>query len=182
MGRPELGFPHTLLIPTAAMVGLVWLWVQTPTPHRANALVPLVVGLVVWTLVEYLLHRYLLHRVQPFNAWHLHHHRHPEVPMQTPVVFSLVLVLALASLPALLSANQVWALPLSAGLIAGHGLQEFVHFHLHQRRSPPQKTWFKSRWASHQGHHDQGGEHANFGTLTGFWDSVFRTREHPALD
>lgn len=174
LSRVALGYPQTLLMPTAAVGGLIWLWAQTPTSQWAEVPAPWASGLVVWSLLEYLLHRYVLHHVQPFNAWHLHHHRHPEVPMQTPVLFSLALVLTLAALPAIVAADRVWALAFSAGLIAGHWLQECVHFHLHQRR-PPCASWLKSRWCSHHIHHE-GGELANFGTLTGFWDGIFHTR------
>lgn len=37
-----------------------------------------VLGLVVWTLLEYLIHRFVLHGLDPFRRWHAAHHQRPE--------------------------------------------------------------------------------------------------------
>src|SRR5512141_2253098 len=99
-----LGFPLSLLMPSLAALGMLWLWMRAPAVGWFGGLILMATGLCAWTLLEYLLHRLMLHRVEPFRAWHLQHHLHPDVPMRTPVIFSLMLILPVASLPILLHA------------------------------------------------------------------------------
>jgi dihydroceramide fatty acyl 2-hydroxylase len=180
LGLVPLGFPQSLLIPSGAASVMIWLWMRTPAAlgmsgesSWTSGLMLLAAGLTVWTLLEYLLHRFMLHGVEPFRRWHLQHHLHPDVPMRTPILFSLTLVLALAILPALLSADMGFAAPFSCGLILGHLLQEVVHHRLHKSLLPS-GNWIKARWRHHDFHHHHD-EHSNYGTLTGFWDGIFIT-------
>jgi hypothetical protein len=54
----------------------------------------------------HLLHRLMLHRVEPFRGWHLQHHLHPDMPMRTPGMFSLMLIVPVAGLPILLHTHR----------------------------------------------------------------------------
>jgi cyclopropane-fatty-acyl-phospholipid synthase len=132
-----------------------------------------VAGLCAWTLLEYLLHRLMLHRVEPFRGWHLQHHLHPDVPMRTPVIFSLMLILPVAGLPIVLRTAMGPAAAFSFGLLVGHLLQEIVHHRLHMA-SCPASSWLSARWRAHDFHHHRD-EHVDFGTLGGFWDRVLQT-------
>ncbi len=171
--KVTLGFPQSLLIPTITVFVMAWLWVLTPAINWINGLALLVAGLAAWTLLEYLLHRFMLHGVEPLKVWHLQHHLHPDVPMRTPLAFSLTLLLAVVILPTLVRDEIGFAVPFSCGLIVGHLLQEVVHHQLHKSTSSS-RAWLKTRCHHHHVHH-HGYERANYGTLTGFWDSLFNT-------
>jgi sterol desaturase/sphingolipid hydroxylase (fatty acid hydroxylase superfamily) len=119
------------------------------------------------------MHRILLHRVESFRGCHLGHHLHPDVPMRTPVIFSVILILPVASLPILLHALAGPAAAFSLGLLVGHLLQEFVHHRLHTATHPV-SPWLFARWREHDYHHRRD-EHVAYGTLTGFWDGVLGT-------
>lgn len=168
-----LGFPHSLLMPSLAALGMLWLWMRAPDVGRLGALILMAAGLCAWTLLEYLLHRLVLHRVEPFKGWHQQHHLHPDVPMRTPVMFSLMLILPVAGLPILLHTDMASAAAFSFGLLVGHLLQEIVHHRLHMATRPG-SPWLSARWREHDFHHHRN-EHLAFGTLNGFWDAVLET-------
>jgi dihydroceramide fatty acyl 2-hydroxylase len=168
-----LGFPQSLLMPSAAALGMLWLGLRAPAVGRLGDLITMAAGLCAWTLLEYLLHRLMLHRVDPFRSWHLQHHLHPEVPMRTPVIFSLMLILPVACLPILLHNYMGAAAAFSFGLLVGHLLQEVVHHRLHMAKIPAGRC-LSARWREHDFHHHRN-EHVAYGTLTGFWDGVLET-------
>ena len=131
-----LGFPQTLLMPSVAVLGMLWLWTRSPTIGWLIGTGLVATGLCAWTLLEYLLHRLMLHRVEPFRSWHLQHHLNPDVPMRTPAMFSAMLILPVASFPLLLHSLMGPAAALSFGVLAGHLLQEIVHHQLHMATRP----------------------------------------------
>ncbi len=176
-----LAYPHVLLLPAGMVLAMAWLWLGLPLaagpvfwPDRLLPGLALAVGLFGWTLLEYLLHRCFLHGVEPFRAWHRLHHQQPDLPMRTPLLFSLPLLVALVGLPVGLLADLRLALPLSGGLLLGHLLQEIVHHRLHQPLAPAAGAWWRRCWQQHQRHH-HGHEEANFGTLSAGWDRLFGT-------
>lgn len=170
--RWTLGFPQSLLPPLlAAIASVVW-WSAGERAGGAATLVLVALGLVLWTLVEYLLHRFVLHGLDPFRAWHLEHHLDPDVPIRIPFVFSLGLVLPVLALPAIVFGDAALAAPLSIGLFAGHAAQESTHHLIHATRGGG--AWLAARRREHVFHHEVS-EAAAYGTLTGFWDRVFGT-------
>lgn len=171
---PTFAFPQSVLIPSAAVGVLAGLWLRMAGSGWSAGLGALLAGLAVWTLVEYVLHRFILHGVEPFRSWHLEHHRVPDVPMRTPVLFSLMLVLTLAVLPPLLWGDTGLAMALSGGLILGHLGQELVHYHLH-RAMPRRQGWLAARWRHHDFHHHDD-DCLAFGTLASFWDRLLGTQ------
>ena len=103
----------------------------------------------------------------------MQHHKHPDVPMRTPMVFSAMLILPVVTLPILLHTRMSPAAAFSLGLLGGHLLQEIVHHRLHMATHPV-NAWLLERWRAHAFHH-QRNEHVAYGTLTGFWDAVLGT-------
>jgi dihydroceramide fatty acyl 2-hydroxylase len=168
-----LGFSRSLLMPSVAALGMLWLWLRAPAAGLMGGLLLGAVGLCTWTLLEYLLHRFMLHRVEPFRGWHLQHHLQSDVPMRTPVLFSLMLILPVAGLPILLHTHRSLAAALSCGVLVGHLLQEVVHHRLH-KATVPTSPWLSTRWREHDLHHHRN-ERVAYGTLTGFWDVVCKT-------
>lgn len=171
---PAFAFPRSVLIPSAVLGVLAGLWLRMAAIGWSAGLGAVLAGLAAWTLAEYLLHRFILHGIEPFKHWHLEHHRQPDVPMRTPVLFSLMLVLALAVLPPLLWADTGLALGFSCGLIVGHLTQELVHYRLHLA-APCTQGWLAARWRHHDFHHHDNDSLA-FGTLGSFWDRLLGTQ------
>ncbi len=168
-----LAYPYTLLAPGAAFLTMLGVGLQASAAAPQRALALLAGGLLAWTLLEYLLHRFVLHGFGPFRRWHAEHHRQPDVPLRTPLAFSVPLLLLLVALPYLLSGAWPVAAPLSGGLLLGQLMQETVH-HLAHRAPPSAGRWLAARRAQHLFHHLQD-ERRAFGTLTAVWDRLFGT-------
>ncbi len=169
-GRVALGYPASLTVAGAGIAVAVHVLAETGLPAWL-ALVLMAGGFALWTLLEYLLHRFVLHGLEPFRAWHEHHHRLPDEPIRIPLAFSVPLALVLLVAPALLLRNVAFGASLSAGLLAGELVQELIHDRLHRGRSG---GWLGVRRAHHGFHHVQDAQRA-FGTLSGFWDRLLGT-------
>ena len=173
MLRVALAYPASLAVPCAGLVVLAMNWPVEVLGDQGLASFSVgLAGVAAWTLTEYVLHRWMLHGVEPFRRWHLAHHRHAGVAIRVPVLFSVLLVLAVVGLPALLSGGSAFAAPLSAGMLLGNVLQESVHHRLHDTR--PLGSWLEARRRLHGFHHFRD-ERRGYGTLTDFWDHVFGT-------
>lgn len=148
-------------------------------------------GIVMWSLLEYLLHRYVLHGVAPFTQWHGRHHQHPRALIATPTALSLSLFLVLTTLPACLLLGDWPAVALTLGLLSGYLVYSLTHHATHH--STP--TWIRhNAWLSrrrichamhHAAHHLEARGEActlcHFGVSNSFWDTVFGTNTltHP---
>ena len=173
MLRVALAYPASLAVPCAGLVVLAMNWPVEVLGDQGLASFSVgLAGVAAWTLTEYVLHRWMLHGVEPFRRWHLVHHRDAAMPIRVPVLFSVLLVLAVVGLPALLSGGSAFAAPLSAGMLLGNVLQESVHHRLHDTR--PLGSWLEARRRLHGFHHFRD-ERRGYGTLTDFWDRIFGT-------
>ena len=143
------------------------------------------VGLIVWTLAEYLLHRYLFHytprtprQERIFFLFHGVHHYQPQdktrLVMPLPVSIPLALLfygLFYVILASLLGAPQ-WVNPVMTGFIIGYLAYDLTHYATHH---------FPMRWGflrfvkrHHMTHHYKTPE-ARFGVSSPLWDFVFGT-------
>ncbi|HQZ01549.1 MAG TPA: sterol desaturase family protein [Thauera sp.] len=202
--RVALPYPASLAVPALGLcaLGLMWPSAIGPSAIGPNAIGPnaiepaaavpdtmgpwlaaaaVLAGLAAWTLLEYVLHRVLMHHVEPFRTWHLAHHRNPAEPIRVPLVFSLVLVVAVIGLPlaalTLLGVDGGLALVFSAGLLLGDVLQQTVHQRLHPQpvSGPGLARLHLARLRVHHGYHHFVDEERAFGTLTAFWDRCLGT-------
>ncbi|TAL90982.1 MAG: fatty acid hydroxylase family protein [Rhodanobacter sp.] len=132
----------------------------------------LVLGLFVFSFIEYLIHRWLFHTHIPlFEQGHRMHHEHPLGYDSLPFFLPPIVLLALAGL-------LVWLMPLGfALLLAGsitlgyitYGLSHFIIHHVRFKQP------LLRRWAgAHHVHHYH--PETNFGVTTLLWDIVFGTR------
>lgn len=130
------------------------------------------VGLLSWSLLEYVGHRWLYHKGRtPAHAGHRIHHQSPEMLIAMPwfVVTALFM-----SLWYFLSYRL--QLPFVSGLLAGlltgfvlYGLfHHVIHHHFHFRN--PLYRKLKSQHVIHHQFPD-----VNFGVTSHFWDHVFGT-------
>lgn len=128
-----------------------------------------VLGLVLWTFLEYWVHRLLFHRF--FRAAHDLHHDQPggydAVPawMTMPIHVALLCALAYAS-----------ALGVFVGMEIGYLLYILTHDKIHH--SATKRGWLRRRWQHHRLHHQ--GVEANFGVAVHWWDRVFGTYIDPS--
>jgi len=139
-----------------------------------------VLGIVFWSLGEYLLHRFVFH-LQPDNRWgqRLHfiihgvHHDYPHDPMRLVMPPSVSIPLALAfwfGFRAVL--GPAWALPAFAGFLVGYLAYDMTHYHLHHHRSRNRLSLALRRY--HYRHHFQQSDRG-FGVTSPLWDRIFRT-------
>ena len=137
-------------------------------------------GLVAWSLAEYLLHRFVFH-FEPDTRWgrRLHfiihgvHHDYPHDPMRLVMPPSVSVPLAiLVFLGFRLLVGPVWSLPFFAGFLVGYLIYDMTHFHIHHHRSDNQLSLALRRY--HYRHHFQQSDRG-YGVTSSLWDRVFRT-------
>jgi sterol desaturase/sphingolipid hydroxylase (fatty acid hydroxylase superfamily) len=140
----------------------------------------LALGLVAWTLAEYLLHRFVFH-FEPDTRWgrRLHfiihgvHHDYPHDPMRLVMPPSVSVPLAvLVFLGFRLLLGPAWSLPFFAGFLIGYLIYDMTHYHIHHHRSENKLSLALRRY--HYRHHFQQADRG-FGVTSSVWDRVFRT-------
>ena len=139
-----------------------------------------VLGLLIWTLVEYVMHRFIFH-YEPKSCWgkRLHfllhgvHHDYPQDASRLvlPPVVSVPLACIFYGLFAVVF--QYLAPAAFAGLLLGYLCYDMIHYathHLPMKRGVG--PWLKQY---HMRHHYKD-EHNGYGVSSPLWDYVFRTR------
>lgn len=130
-------------------------------------------GVVTWTLVEYLLHRFIFHHLPVLSDLHERHHHRPLELIGTPAWVSVCASVLGFAVPLYLLVGAEPAAALTSGLMTGYLAYVFVHYATHHFEVQPDSYLYRAR-LRHAAHHYRGGE-ANFGVTTGFWDQVFGT-------
>jgi 4-hydroxysphinganine ceramide fatty acyl 2-hydroxylase len=173
--------PVTPLIIYLPVIGYMLYVAMGPRALSIGAVAGLVVlGLFIWSLVEYTMHRWIFH-YEPKSWWgkRLHfllhgvHHDYPQdasrlvmppivsVPLSS--IFYLLFLVAFGGL----------APAAFAGLLVGYLCYDMIHYathHLSMKRGVG--LWLKQY---HMRHHYKD-DHAGYGVTSPFWDYVFRTR------
>jgi sterol desaturase/sphingolipid hydroxylase (fatty acid hydroxylase superfamily) len=145
---------------------------RRPDLHFFTSFSVALLGLLIFSYLEYTIHRWLFHGSIPvFVQGHLAHHKNPQGYDALPFFLPALVVLGLASLFALLMpASYAY---LQAGIMAfgyaTYGLSHFSihHVHFHQ---PLARRWA----AAHLIHHYH--PESNFGVTTPLWDILLGTR------
>lgn len=140
-------------------------------------------GVLTWTLLEYLIHRWMGHdrrfRKSPFGVEHVRHHIEGNyfAPTWKKLIVAAVVSLILIG-PSILVAGVAAGTAYVAGLIAFYGMYEWLHRreHTHAGVGP------YGRWARrHHFHHHFVDGRRNHGVTTPIWDLVFGTYEKPTI-
>jgi sterol desaturase/sphingolipid hydroxylase (fatty acid hydroxylase superfamily) len=145
-----------------------------------------VIGLVIWSLSEYLLHRYLFH-YEPTHptlkwVWYLIHGVHHEQPqcktrLVMPPILSIPLALLFFALFQVLVGTVIgaplWVAPLFAGFVTGYIMYDMLHYAEHHLSMKWGFLKFVKRY--HLLHHYKTPEH-RFGVSSPLWDYIFGTR------
>jgi sterol desaturase/sphingolipid hydroxylase (fatty acid hydroxylase superfamily) len=171
--------PFLCYVPLAGGLCL-WAWRDAALPEVAKPAL-IATGILVWTVIEYLLHRFLLHyRPQApvllalIEKLHLGHHRDPqdEAKITVPVYGSLPIAGGLLGLFRLMTGSWELAALLMTGSIAGYLYYETVHFWIH--RGTRRGRWLRQRRANHFFHHFTDQTRC-FGVTTPLWDLIWGT-------
>ena len=141
------------------------------------------IGILIWTLLEYVLHRYVFHAQVPLrnpqlreivNASHLSHHAAPrdaaKVLVQPLFAFAISLILYGVFIGVL--RNAFSAAGVIAGVWAGFLYYEAVHYRVHFSLSPSGLIAQQRR--THFYHHFTNNKRC-FGVTSPLWDFVFGT-------
>ncbi|NWI01087.1 FA2H hydroxylase, partial [Tichodroma muraria] len=140
-------------------------------------------GMILWSLLEYLIHRFVFHMKPPASNYYLitlHfllHGQHHKSPFDSsrlvfpPVPASLVIGFFYGVLRLLLP--EVLGLSVFVGGLCGYVVYDMMHYYLHYG-SPKKGTYLYGLKAYHVKHHFEH-QKAGFGISTRFWDYPFRT-------
>lgn len=144
-------------------------------------------GVPIWTLVEYLFHRYVLHGRFPagegiirrflherLDPLHWEHHQRPLDGMHISGELKDLLPLFGIAAPFSFLFPVCTAPVLLAGVVQSYVLEEWVHHstHFYKFRNP----YFRYIKRHHFYHHTRPGIEMGYGLTSGFWDVVFKTR------
>ena len=131
------------------------------------------VGLMSWTLIEYIIHRFVFHVVPPALQMHLDHHAEPGATIGTPIWLSAAAFALGGFLPIWSYSGFETASGGLAGLLLGYIWYVVVHHAVHHWRIEP-TSWLYTAKLRHTTHHYRSDD-CNFGVTTGFWDWMFGT-------
>lgn len=137
------------------------------------------VGLITWSLFEYLLHRYLFHLSETaFKGsarltYILHgvHHEYPNDAQRTLMPFVPKVLFSLVFFGIFYLLLGKFGPFFSAGFIIGYYLYSIIHYSIHRFKAP---KMLKSLWTHHHLHHHLHDDKA-FGVSSVLWDKVFDT-------
>lgn len=149
------------------------------SPARGLAYVAL--GLLAWTLFEYVLHRFIFHMPAHDDAGrfrrfmlHWYHHEFPNdrLRLLAPPMMSWTIAPVVWGLWRLaMGPVAVW--PAFAGTAIGYLAYDYIHFYTHHAKPRnPIGKWLR---AYHLQHHHSEQDETRFGVSSPLWDFVFGT-------
>lgn len=193
--REQAAISRRRLYPVTAfytVYSIILLALASRSAHPFRAVVFYLLGIPVWTLVEYVTHRYILHgRFQKSQVWykkwykdfahnrldplHWEHHERPNDGMHINGVIKDLLPLFAVCAPLSFLLFPFYSAPmLLAGVTLSYVAEEWIHhcIHYYNFRNP----FFRYIKAYHLYHHTSQGMKRGFGISSGFWDIIFKTR------
>lgn len=176
--RSHLSYKFDLFfyIVTPIISGLL-LIVYTAIEKRGEVLMLGLVGVLLWSLLEYLLHRFVLHSLYPFKKWHALHHAKPRALICLPTPLSMFFIFTLIFLPSVYLLDLWQGIGLTYGVWIGYAIYTHIHHVVHHRRNT--SSWLKKFQDQHAIHHSSFNRYdlgyQNFGVTNQFWDHIFHT-------
>lgn len=177
LSRTHIAIPISIFI-VCSVVMIYWALSNSLLEVRSIAGL-FVFGLLLFTLIEYLVHRYVFHMITDTKfkekVQYMAHGVHHDFPkdktrLAMPPIVSALIVATLFFILRLAIGDAVFGfLP---GFITGYSGYLFVHYIVHAYQPP--KNVFKILWINHGIHHYKDHERA-FGVSSPLWDFVFRT-------
>lgn len=139
------------------------------------------IGILIWTLTEYLMHRFVFH-YHPTSEFgqklhflmHGVHHDYPNDSKRLvmPPVMSVLLSIPFFIGFYLIFNGQSAAFAAFAGIVFGYLVYDMLHYALHHVKW--KNTYFEALKKHHMAHHFVHPD-AGFGVSSLFWDVIFRT-------
>jgi len=136
-------------------------------------------GLIVFTLVEYLIHRYLFHftphsekQEQLLYTIHGVHHEFPKDKdrLVMPPLMSILLALLFYVVFRIMVGEYVWLF--FPGFLSGYSTYLIIHYAVHRYRPP--SNFLKVLWRHHSLHHYKSDQTA-YSVSFPLWDYLFGT-------
>ena len=167
--------------------GLLWYTVARTSVPAAAVVGLFVLGVLGFTLAEYVVHRWVYH--PPHGAserykeltYNMHgfHHDYPKDKkrLAMPPVLAVVISTLLLFLFELVL--QQYAFAYLAGFVTGYAMYLVVHYTVHMY--PPPRNFLKALWVNHALHH-YSEDDILFGVSQPLWDYVFRTMPKSVQD
>uniref|UniRef100_A0ACB8EA85 Fatty acid 2-hydroxylase n=1 Tax=Sphaerodactylus townsendi TaxID=933632 RepID=A0ACB8EA85_9SAUR len=142
-----------------------------------------IVGMIIWSFLEYIIHRFLFHLKPPASNYYLitlhfvihgQHHKSPfdDSRLVFPPAPACPMVLGFYMLANFLF-PEAFGVSIFAGGLFGYVMYDMVHYYLHYG-SPKKGTYLYKLKAYHVKHHFEH-QRAGFGITSTFWDHPFRT-------
>ncbi len=174
--RPsKLSYYSDFVVYPTVIVGLAAVGVVHSTwADRAEWFCVGLVGFVIWTLAEYVLHRSVLHRQTYFAPMHGQHHAAPLAFLGTPSWISVSVLSLVIGVPAWRWLGFNLADGLTVGVMLGYWWYGVVHHVIHHHANSTSHSYFNELRAWHMRHH-YSPKSGNFGVTTPIWDYVFGT-------
>jgi sterol desaturase/sphingolipid hydroxylase (fatty acid hydroxylase superfamily) len=148
------------------------------------ALLLFAVGVLAWTLAEYILHRWVFHWIEDTprgrRIHFLLHGVHHDFPsdkdrLVMPLGFSVPLGVLFYALYMFLLGPRIGE-PYFAGFIAGYLMYDGSHYAIHHFRM---QSWLGRLVKKHHMLHHHADHDGGFGVSSPLWDHVFRTMPQP---
>ena len=133
-------------------------------------------GVLAWTLLEYLVHRFAYHSWWVLTPLHAAHHDRPPALLEFPSFLSVGMFVLLVFAPLRL-VDPALATGLTRGMLMGYLAYAIVHHASHHFAIPPGHLLYPAR-LRHLAHNRN--ESGNFGVTTSFWDVAFGTARRRA--
>lgn len=177
LSRTNTAVPVSIFLSFSTFL-MVWGYLYSQYTALAQT-AAFLVGLLLFSLIEYLVHRYVFHMITNTRlkervqyAFHGVHHEFPKDTsrLAMPPILSVVIVTVLFFLCKLAMGDYTFGfLP---GFITGYSLYLIVHYVVHAYQPP--KNFLRALWINHGIHHYKDHERA-FGVSSPLWDYIFRT-------
>lgn len=153
-----------IIVPLLVLAALWYASLSLPVVLAA------LLGVVVWTFIEYAMHRWIFHWF--YRREHWAHHQRPKKfigvpPWQTALAFLTVYVGCVGSL------GLAWGTGLFTGLMAGYWFYIAAHALIHHGGIAKWDGILGRMARRHDLHHK--GYEGNFGVITTAWDKMFKT-------
>ncbi len=139
------------------------------------AVIAALLGLLVFSFVEYAVHRWLLHH-RGSTLFYLHDAHHKDPARTSAFLFPMSLAVFLPIWWLLREVHVPAASFFMMGVSGGYFYFDTLHHLEHQTRiNQLPFRWLKKTWAFHSVHHRI--DYSNFGVTTSLWDYVFGTQQ-----
>lgn len=135
-----------------------------------------IAGVILWTLLEYLMHRFLGHEHKGKNLFKAEHGQHHAkynyfAPAYKKALLALVVTTTLFTLMQAIVSYSI-SLAFLSGFLGMYIIYEVTHYRFHIRK-PVAKPFILLR--KHHFYHHFHNPKSNHGVTTRFWDRVFGT-------